>query len=300
MDENKKGFNTLYLVLGVSTLVVAIIGATFAFFSASQTNEDITGNIAEAGGLVLDVKSITYDPSDVTYATTTGNAIIPLNLITNETPILGGEDGQTVTGYVDDESQFTQAMAKKCRDDLGNNVCEVYKITVSNQSATSSVQIRGRLNLTSNATNMYWKLINATTTTKEYTPEDTDPDDEVDPTTSYYDVLETASEIDGISAVKQGAADTDNYLTVAVTNTAGDGEDPVYSVAGTNVTLSGTDGDTSSATYYVVVWLEEIGTEQQDEDASTTETQRTYRGTVTFDAVDANGNKSGVTATFLS
>ena len=76
-DNNKKGFNTLYLVLGVSTLVVAIIGATFAFFSASQTNDDIEGNIAEAGGLVLDVKSVTYDPTDTTYATTTGNAIIP-------------------------------------------------------------------------------------------------------------------------------------------------------------------------------------------------------------------------------
>ena len=44
--------------------------------------------------------------------------------------------------------------------------------------------------------------------------------------------------------------------------------------------------------------LEETGAEQQDNDASTTELRREYKGTITFDAVDANGTKSGVTATF--
>ena len=34
MEENKKGANTLYAVIGIATLVVAIIGATFAYFSA--------------------------------------------------------------------------------------------------------------------------------------------------------------------------------------------------------------------------------------------------------------------------
>jgi len=301
MEDNKKGFNTLYLVLGVSTLVVAIIGATFAFFSASQTDDTIEGNIAEAGGLVLDVEAITYDPNDETYATGTGNAIIPLNLITNQTPILGGEDGQTVTGYKDATSQFAQAMAGKCRDSLGNNICEVYKITVTNQSATATVQIRGRLSLTSNATNMYWKRIDATTTTAEYTPEDTNLEDDVTPTTSTFTVLESATEIAGMPAVQQGAADTDNYLTVKITNN-GSEEAPEYTSAGENVTLYGTDSEAgdSSVTYYVVVWLEELGREQQDEDASTEQLARSYSGTVTFDAVDASGNRSGVTATFLS
>ena len=274
---------------------MAIIGATFAFFSASQENDSISGNVAEAGGLVLDVKSITYDPTDETYGTTTGNAIIPLNLITDQTPILGGETGEEVLGYKDHDSQFAKAMAGKCRDSLGNNICEVYKITVTNQSATAAVQIRGRLNLTSNATNMYWKQISATTDLETYTPVDENPEDEDVPQAQSFEVLTSATEILGMSAVQQGAADTDNYLTVA--NTGSD-EDPVYE--GANVTLSGTSGDTSTATYYVVVWLEELGREQQDEDASTVESPKTYQGTVTFDAVDAAGNKSGVTATFLS
>ena len=37
--EEKKGQGTLYLVIGIATLVVAIIGATFAYFSAQATAE---------------------------------------------------------------------------------------------------------------------------------------------------------------------------------------------------------------------------------------------------------------------
>ena len=42
MDENRKGPGIFYAVVGVATLVVAIIGATFAFFSASDTSIRIT------------------------------------------------------------------------------------------------------------------------------------------------------------------------------------------------------------------------------------------------------------------
>ena len=43
--EEKKGQGTLYLVIGIATLVVAIIGATFAYFSAQASTgaEDIKG-----------------------------------------------------------------------------------------------------------------------------------------------------------------------------------------------------------------------------------------------------------------
>ena len=38
--KEKKGQGTLYLVIGIATLVVAIIGATFAYFSAQATSAD--------------------------------------------------------------------------------------------------------------------------------------------------------------------------------------------------------------------------------------------------------------------
>ena len=303
MEENKKGMNVLYPVLGVATLVVAIIGATFAFFSASQTADNIQGTVAESGGLILDVTSITdyYDAEGQKFLSR-GTNIIPLNLIKNEEEAAreeaekGQENGYKWT------SQFADAVANRCVDDLGNNVCEIYKITVTNQSATSKVQVRGTLSLskpiienetTQVAANMYWKLINAKTTT-------------AGDASSQYEVLDVsegkeATEIEGFEPVQQGTALENSYLTVENTAT-GEGATPVYE--GANVELA----PSASQTYYVIVWLEEIGEEQEDVDASTGDTNpdddtndaviRGYKGTVTFDAVDASGHKSGVTATF--
>ena len=48
--EEKKGQGTLYLVIGIATLVVAIIGATFAYFSAQATSADkIKGGTSNVG-----------------------------------------------------------------------------------------------------------------------------------------------------------------------------------------------------------------------------------------------------------
>ena len=265
-ENNRKGPSTFYAVVGVATLVVAIIGATFAFFSASQTNSDITGNTAEAGGLTISVLPITDK---------TNNNIIPLNLITNQTLKSGSE-----TEYVDSVDQFEKAMQKKCKDDLGNNICTVYKVVVSNQSKTSTIRVQGKLNLDSKTENMYWTLVNATTTTTPGEGETT------------VELLNTATAKADFAKVKQGK---DGFITYSAETDETTGINKADSVS-----LTGTDGDNSSATYYVLVWLEEIGTEQQDEDASKTDSIKTYTGNITFDAVDAQGNKSGVTATFLS
>ena len=47
MNEQKNnGRGIFYGVIGVATLVVAIIGATFAYFTATAANNIITGNMA--------------------------------------------------------------------------------------------------------------------------------------------------------------------------------------------------------------------------------------------------------------
>lgn len=276
MEENKKGTNTLYAVLGVATLVVAIIGATFAYFSASQTNSDITGSTAEAGGLVITAAPITDN---------TNNNIIPLNLIPNQK---ANDDG----GYVDATDQFDKAMINKCVDDLGNNICTIYKVVVSNQSKTSTIQVRGKLSLTSSTANMYWTLINAETTTEEI------GEDEEKVTVER---LSSATAIEGFTKVKQGFTGNMTYDESQVN--IGTEESQFTANAPKSLSLYGTEdteGRASSATFYVLVWLEEIGDEQQDADASAEGTPKTYTGNITFDAVDAQGNKSGVTATFLS
>ena len=279
MEENKKGANTLYAVIGIATLVVAIIGATFAYFSASQTNSDITGTTAEAGGLTIEAKLITDN---------TNNNIIPLNLITNQTLVKDSTDK-----YVDSEDQFDKAMTNKCKDSLGNNICAVYRVVVANQSKTSTIQVRGKLNLSSTTANMYWTLINATTTDEQVT---TPGEDGGEGTTTTVPRLNTATAIDNFVKVKQGL---DGNMTYSATVN----KDTQLNEA-ESVSLYGTDTNSestpSSVTYYVLVWLEETGAEQQNDDASKVDAIKSYTGNITFDAVDANGNKSGVTATFLS
>lgn len=282
MEENKKGANTLYAVIGIATLVVAIIGATFAYFSATAKNAEIQGTTAEAGGLAIEAKLITEN---------TNNNIIPLNLITKQTL-----KPESTDQYVDSEDQFANAMARKCKDDLGNNICAVYRVVVSNQSKTSTIQVRGKLNLNSPTVNMYWTLIDATTTNEQVT---TPGEDGGEGTTTTVYKFESATAIDKFVKVKQGI---DGNMTYDPDKTVEIGEEPnkVTINDAKSVSLTGTDGGNSTATYYVLVWLEETGDEQQEQDASKPDSIKTYTGNITFDAVDANGNKSGVTATFTS
>ena len=238
MEENRKGPGIFYAVVGVATLVVAIIGATFAFFSASASNnEAITGNTAQAGGVDL----------EITPVTSTGANMLPLNLL--------GTDMKTAPESGD---QFADAIGAtkgaSCVDSNGNNVCQVYSIKVSNKSTTSTIQVRGTLNLTSEATNMKWQLLTNPTSTERAT---------------FATVVGTG---------------TDGDITVGG-NTGGTGA----------VAASQTLDASGNATYYVLVWLEETGEAQETADAN-----KTFKGLVKFDAVDANGTKSGLTASFTA
>ena len=282
MEENKKGANTLYAVIGIATLVVAIIGATFAYFSATAKNAEIQGTTAEAGGLTIEAKQITDN---------TNNNIIPLNLITNQTL-----KPESTDQFVDSEDQFEKAMTNKCKDSLGNNICTVYRVVVANQSKTATIQVQGKLNLSSPTKNMYWTLIDATTTNEQVT---TPGEDGGEGTTTTVYKFESATAIDKFVKVKQGI---DGNMTYDPDKTVEIGEEPNKTTINDakSVSLTGTDGGNSTATFYVLVWLEETGAEQQNDDASKVDAVKTYTGNITFDAVDANGNKSGVTATFTS
>ena len=97
MEENRKGPGVFYAVVGVATLVVAIIGATFAYFSASANvsgNDKITGGTQDiSNALTAEVTAI-YDgseaaagaglvPSDITNTTNTINAAVAAKCVSN-------------------------------------------------------------------------------------------------------------------------------------------------------------------------------------------------------------------------
>ena len=134
MENNGKGI--FYGVIGVATLIVAIIGATFAYFTATASNSTtIQGNAASVG-LNLTVEKV----SDGT------KGLVP-QLGTALTSAMKGVDKQP-TGN------------DSCIDANGNTVCQVYKITVQN-TGTAESKLNGTLDLTKGSiTNLKWAIVN--------------------------------------------------------------------------------------------------------------------------------------------
>ncbi len=219
--ENK-GQGIFYGVIGVATLVVAIIGATFAFFSASATNgaDVINGTTGQGGQLTLQVSKV--QPANM-------GKLIPMNNHVGDT---AGKD----TTY-----QTATAMANNCIDSNGNTVCAIYSITVTNTNADSAITVDGKMTLTSEATHMSWKLLTDATTD---------------------------------SGANQAVYTAGTEWTIA-----------------TSLGLGTTAHAARTETYYVLVWLEETGAEQDNPDAN-----KTFSGSVTFGA----GDGQGLTATFTA
>lgn len=137
-ENNRKGTGVFYAVVGVATLVVAIIGATFAYFSASATNnEAVTGTTASKAALTLTITRVSDS-----------------NTVKNMIPMLSTDLQNGVTG----------TNSKSCIDANGNTVCQVYKVTIGNSSKDIGVTVDGTMNLTSTAKNMKWQVLTDATT----------------------------------------------------------------------------------------------------------------------------------------
>ena len=109
MEENKRGANTLYLVIGVATLVVAIIGATFAYFTASAENDgdQITGQTSNVGN------ALSINVSKVSFQNT------------------GAATDNLVPAVIDVTTDgIANAVNGKCAKD-GYTGCHLYKITAN-------------------------------------------------------------------------------------------------------------------------------------------------------------------------
>lgn len=139
MENNGKGI--FYGVIGVATLIVAIIGATFAYFTASATNDTIIQGNAAKVGLNLSVEKV----SD-------GDKGLVPQLETALTSAMKGVDKTANSG---DDS---------CVDANGNTVCQVYKITVGN-TGTAEAKLNGTLTLDGEGlTNLKWAIVSDWTT----------------------------------------------------------------------------------------------------------------------------------------
>ncbi len=110
-EQNKDKKNIIYIVIGVLTLIVAVTGATFAYFTATATvNNVISGNMATIDFDVNVVKKTDVDQN---------KGLIPM------------------TNSMVEKAVSNASTHGICVDDNENAVCQIYKITINNSSSAS-------------------------------------------------------------------------------------------------------------------------------------------------------------------
>jgi len=112
MENNEKNTkNLVYAIIGVITLVVAVIGATFAYYTSTDSVDNaFTGNMAT---ISFDLKVAKVSTADNT------SGLIPMT----NSMIQKAVNNVSGNGI--------------CVDDNNNDVCQIYKITVINSSSAS-------------------------------------------------------------------------------------------------------------------------------------------------------------------
>lgn len=229
--ENNNGRGIFYGVIGVATLIVAIIGATFAYFTATASSNN---NVISTSGAKL---GLTW---------TENKDGIKTNLIPVATDLLFSKGTITAT-------------EAGCKDKDGYNVCSVYQFGVQNPGNVSqsiTVTLDSVLNSFENyketgTTNLRYAIFN----------------DWVTPTS-----LEGA--LIGKTAIKAGTEDTNGF-------------DGTKTELAKTLGVNGAADDT--AKYTIVLWIEEAGDAQDDDQ------EKSFAAGVTISS--SNGG-TGVSGTF--
>ena len=323
MNEQRKnnGRGIFYGVIGVATLVVAIIGATFAYFTATASAGEniITGNMASINfGLTVE---------KVTTVDETKGGMIPMS-----------------NTMVEAASSNSDGV---CTDDNGNAVCQIYRITVTN-TGTASLFLDGYVTLTNADGKAYTEPTDVDGSTIKWTNLGSDSQK---PTMRWAQVFQNESvyttaghTTTGATGVPEGVTSTTgittdwasldaqtttdstgfnraNIKTSGVTGNgtiAGNSYEMIntnyirisdHNPEATTYTRTGdvtsalvynqyldasNSADTDQMVYYIVVWLAETGTNQTP--ASNDAALEFFNGKVTF--ISAQGSE--VTATFGS
>lgn len=178
-----------------------------------------------------------------------------LSLSVSQASLGGTSSGTTQTNVMVPQLESTLGTAMganyKCVDGNGNLVCKVYTITVTNTS-TAAVKVVGTIKFSGNGNmgNLKWrKVTNATT-------------------------------LGTNTSVAVGSNTTTSYDIVAGT--------ACTVSTGTGCTSIPLAKSTGSATYYIVIWINETETSQSD--------SGTWRATVRFEGENGTGITSTITS----
>jgi hypothetical protein len=169
-NERKNNRGVFYAIMGVATLVITLIGATFAYFVATTNS---AANAITTGSTTV---SLSFDDNTVSSTkvdTTTGSSkalhvvtdkdgnqlatgirgsLIPVDTICTsaEASMTDGRKctegaGKTLTVFatgkytdtIATDYRYAGAGANDCRDANGNSICSVYSFTVTNPANVS-------------------------------------------------------------------------------------------------------------------------------------------------------------------
>lgn len=122
-DTNKSGL--IYAIVGVAVLIVAVAGSAYAYYSATATDTStVKGNAGGGAAPTLTVKK---------ESNASGN-LVPIDK-TTDTLTKGAKGWNTTSNAVNTSWNAAQS----CTDKNGNTVCQVYSVTVKNNSNTSVI-----------------------------------------------------------------------------------------------------------------------------------------------------------------
>lgn len=122
-NTNKSGL--IYAIVGVAVLIVAVAGSAYAYYSATATDTSTVKGTAGGGAApTLTVKK---------ESTASGN-LVPIDK-TVETLTKGAKGWNTTSNA----ANTAWNAAQSCTDKNGNTVCQVYSVTVKNNSNTSVI-----------------------------------------------------------------------------------------------------------------------------------------------------------------
>lgn len=143
---NNKGSNIFLGVIGVATLLVAIIGATFAFFGANSGSSE--GAVSAQSAII----NLGYE--DKTGGLKTN--LIPAEywiaeyaareqFLLNQAALDDWKEENPNKFYTVDGLETGKAKNFQCMDDNGNEVCGVYEFTIGNPSFTTVQTVYGSI-----------------------------------------------------------------------------------------------------------------------------------------------------------
>ena len=264
---NNKGSGIFLGVIGVATLLVAIIGATFAFFGANISSGE--------GAVTVQSTVLALGYKDVITGLKT-NLIPAEDYIANYAAMEQLNDAEIAEFNKDKTEDQYYDGNKQCMDDNGNEVCGVYEFTIGNPSFTTSQDLYGNIKVVSNEFEELWFRIYDEEDNQVVAPTafSTADKDGLIPLTQLNQKLLPSSDDTG----KTPDADADGFTAT----------DPTTY---TKVTQTLDNGTVLSnvRTYKMVIWIEETNKDQTELNSG-----KIFTGSITFTTASDSRGVTGV------